>query len=57
MKTKKMDSPNTGIKCEVSTCKYYVSGDHCTAEQIQVHNKTASTSQDTNCDTFIPKQL
>jgi hypothetical protein len=57
LKTKKMDSPNTGIKCEVSTCKYYQSGDHCTAEQIQVHNKTASTSQDTNCDTFIPKQL
>ncbi|ADY57441.1 protein of unknown function DUF1540 [Syntrophobotulus glycolicus DSM 8271] len=54
---KKMDSPNTGIKCEVSTCRYYSSGDHCTAEIIEVQNKDASTSRDTNCNTFIPRGM
>ena len=53
MKTEKMSSPNTGIKCVVNTCHYYMSGDHCTAQQIEVQPKNASDTQETDCATFM----
>lgn len=55
MKTEKMNHPNEGIKCEVNTCHYYMSGDHCTAQQIEVQPREASTSNQTDCATFIPE--
>ncbi len=55
MKTTKMDHPNQGIKCEVKNCKYYMSGDHCAANQIEIQNKYANNSQQTDCATFIPE--
>ena len=54
MSVKKMSQPNSGIKCVVNTCDYYMAGDHCTAERIEVQHKNASTSQETDCATFIP---
>lgn len=58
MKTKKMDHPNTGIKCMVNTCEYYMNGDQCTAEKIEVQSPNAMSSADTDCKTFFPqKQL
>ena len=50
-----MDKPNEGIKCVVNTCGYYMSGDHCSAEVIQVEPRNASDSEQTDCATFISK--
>jgi hypothetical protein len=55
MKAEKMSSPNTGIKCVVNTCHYYMSGDHCTAQQIEVQPKNAHDAQETDCATFMPE--
>jgi hypothetical protein len=43
----KMDQPNTGIKCIVNTCYYYMNKDHCTAEKIEVKPRNARSSDDT----------
>lgn len=55
MRVNKMDRPNPGIKCVVNTCSYYLSGDHCSAERIEVQPKNASNTQETDCATFIPE--
>jgi hypothetical protein len=55
MKAKRMDHPNSGIKCEVQNCQYYMSGDYCCADKIEVQNKYATDSQETDCATFIPQ--
>lgn len=54
MRVNKMDHPNQGIKCIVNTCHYYMSGDYCAAEKIEVRPKDAVDSQETDCATFIP---
>lgn len=55
MRVNKMNHPNSGIKCMVNTCTYYMSGDHCYAEKIEVQPKNASDSQETDCATFTLK--
>lgn len=55
MKAEKMNTPNQGIKCVVNSCHYYMSGDHCSAQQIEVQPKNASTSHETDCATFTPE--
>ncbi|TGE35252.1 DUF1540 domain-containing protein [Desulfosporosinus fructosivorans] len=55
MKVQKMNRPNEGIKCVVNTCHYYMSGDHCTAEMIEVQPKNAHSTQETDCATFMPE--
>jgi len=55
MNAKKMNRPNSGIKCMVNTCYYYMSGDQCSAEKIEVQPKNAIDSQDTDCATFYPQ--
>ncbi len=55
MSIRKMDKPNEGIKCIVNTCEYYMSGDHCAAEKIQVEPRNAKASDDTDCATFTEK--
>ncbi|HHT96441.1 MAG TPA: DUF1540 domain-containing protein [Clostridiales bacterium] len=54
MEAKKMEHPNDGVKCIVNTCEYYMSGDHCAAEKIEVHPKNATGSNETDCVTFKP---
>ena len=44
-----------GVKCVVSSCHYYGSGDHCMASTIEIQPPHASDTQDTDCATFIPK--
>lgn len=51
----KMPQPNTGVKCVVNTCYYYMNGDHCTADQIQVEPKNAHNVDETDCATFKQK--
>jgi hypothetical protein len=55
MSIRKMDKPNEGIKCIVNTCEYYMNGDHCTAEKIQVEPRNANASNQTDCATFESK--
>ncbi len=52
---KKMDKPNEGISCVVNTCEYYMNGDHCSAEKIQVEPRNAKGSDQTDCATFTAK--
>jgi hypothetical protein len=52
-KTQKMDHHNPGIKCVVNTCYYYADGDHCNAQKIEVQRRDATSSQETDCATFI----
>lgn len=55
MKAKKMDQPNPGIKCVVNTCYYYMNGEHCCADKIEVQPRNANDSNTTDCATFIPQ--
>ncbi|HHV99536.1 MAG TPA: DUF1540 domain-containing protein [Clostridiaceae bacterium] len=55
MRVNKMNHPNTGIKCVVNTCYYYMNGDHCAAEMIEVQPRNASSTHDTDCATFVPE--
>jgi hypothetical protein len=50
-----MDTPNPGIKCQVKACYYYLCGDCCTADRIEVLPKDAADSRQTDCGTFAPK--
>lgn len=43
-----------GVKCVVNTCHYYKNGNLCTAGQIEIRPKNASSSSDTDCATFQP---
>lgn len=45
------------VKCKVSNCKYYVRGDSCDANAIEVTSDTKSCgcSNETNCKTFQSK--
>jgi len=56
MQVEKMDRPNEGVKCVVNTCYYYMAGDKCSAERIEVQPRNASSSDETDCVTFIPYQ-
>jgi len=56
MNVEKMDRPNEGVKCVVNTCYYYMAGDKCSAEMIEVQPRNASSSDETDCATFIPQQ-
>ncbi len=55
MRVSKMNHPNEGIKCVVNTCEYYMSGDHCSAEKIEVQPRNAANTEETDCATFAPK--
>jgi hypothetical protein len=55
MRAKKMDYPNQGIKCRVDSCHYYMEGDHCCADMIEVQPKDAMSTQETDCATFLPE--
>lgn len=52
MEVGKKSSPNEGIKCIVNSCHYYMSGDHCMAEKIEIQPRNATSSSETDCATF-----
>ncbi|HEX3015947.1 MAG TPA: DUF1540 domain-containing protein [Desulfobacteria bacterium] len=46
------------LKCTVDSCHYWGTGNHCSAEGIEVNNmenSTATTSDETVCKTFKPE--
>lgn len=47
-----MDNITEGVKCVVNSCHYYKSGDKCTAGQIEILPKNATSSNETDCGTF-----
>jgi hypothetical protein len=49
----KMNHANPGIKCIVNSGYYYLQGDQCSAERIEVQPKNARDTQETDCATFI----
>lgn len=55
MRVNKMNQPNNGIKCVVNTCYYYMNGDHCGAEMIEIQPRNATNTHDTDCATFMPE--
>ena len=55
MQTQKMNQPNPGIRCVVNTCHYYMDGDQCSAQRIEVKPQNASSQEDTDCATFMKK--
>jgi hypothetical protein len=48
--------PLSGVKCVVNTCQYYDNYNQCTAPKIEILPQNASSSQETNCGTFIYQQ-
>lgn len=55
MKANKMNQPNPGVRCVVDTCFYYMNGDRCSADKINVEPKNAGDVQQTDCATFTKK--
>jgi hypothetical protein len=55
MESHNKGTPNPGIKCQVDTCYYYMNGDHCTADRIEVTPHGAHNTGETDCNTFSKK--
>ena len=45
-----------GIVCDVKSCKYHGTGNHCHAGQIEVGPSNACCTSETVCVTYIPKE-
>ncbi len=43
------------VRCVVNTCKYYATGDYCSAKAINIEPRNASTTEMTDCATFERK--
>ena len=55
MRVNKSDSAIPRVKCVVNTCRYYSSGGHCLASQIEIQPPNANDTEQTDCATFSPK--
>ena len=49
----KTNSPLPGVKCVVDSCHYYMQGDQCSAQRIEIQPRNATSSEETDCATFI----
>lgn len=47
-----MDKEIKGISCEVKNCVYHDTSDVCKAGHIKVGSKTATSQNETACETF-----
>lgn len=54
MKADKTENPLNGVKCIVNTCAYNEDGHHCTASSIEIQPRNATSTEETDCATFIP---
>lgn len=50
----KSDNSINRVKCVVNTCMYHEEGDHCNAPSIEIQPRNASSTQETDCATFVP---
>lgn len=51
------EPPGDRIRCSVNTCHFYMPGNRCGADFIEVGPPNASSREETGCDTFVPAQL
>ena len=49
------NQPISRVKCVVDNCHYWLAGDHCTAQQIEIQPPGAMDTQATDCATFRPE--
>ncbi len=49
----KTNSPLPGVKCVVNSCHYYMQGDLCSAQRIEIQPRDASSTEETDCATFV----
>lgn len=49
------DQMNPSVTCIVDSCRYWEQGDRCVAEEISVAGRGADECQDTDCNTFAPR--
>ena len=47
-----MDNITQGVKCVVNSCHFYKDGDKCTAGQIEILPRNATSSDETDCGTY-----
>ena len=52
-----MDNTTAGVKCVVNSCHYYKQGDKCSAGQIEILPRNATSSDETDCGTFKPDSV
>lgn len=52
---RKAQSPIGRVKCVVDTCEFNENGNYCVAETIEIQPPDSSTTQDTDCATFVLK--
>ncbi len=45
----------SGVKCQVTNCKYHTAENCCSAQRIQVQNENAQQKAETFCSTFAPQ--
>lgn len=46
-------TPN--VECFVNNCKFWETGNYCHASAIEVSGQNAAKTDDTDCNTFVPK--
>ncbi|NLX61971.1 MAG: DUF1540 domain-containing protein [Tissierellia bacterium] len=54
MRIEKTNDYLEGVKCIVNTCYYWLEGNRCSAEKIEIQPRNATTSSETDCATFRP---
>lgn len=47
------DKITQGVSCVVDSCKYHSSGDLCRAGKIEIKPKDATSTDETDCATFV----
>lgn len=52
-RVEKNDAPLPGVKCVVNSCHYYMQGDYCSAQKIEIQPRDAASTEETDCATFI----
>ncbi len=52
----KSNKPIGRVKCVVDSCHFWSSGNHCTAQQIEIQPPGATDTEMTDCATFIPEE-
>lgn len=53
----KSNQPIGRVKCVVDSCHFWSSGDHCVAQEIEIQPPGSTTTEETDCATFIPQKM
>lgn len=50
------NEPIHRVKCVVDSCHFWASGNHCTAQKIEIEPSGAIDTEMTDCATFLPEE-